>query len=128
MHHDIKTKRGEFDEKLRITQKALETGDSSKMTLSTFDAKSVLASEEAVSSQLPSTEVDLGVEPDVVCLGNLLLVESNPRDEDVGSDADKLRDIARDNAQGCNSIDIFLGPVPGPEPCPCHFWSFETCI
>ena len=69
------------------------------MTLSTFDAKSVLASEEAVSSQLPSTEVDLGVEPDVVCLGNLLLVESNPRDEDVGNDADKLRDIARDNAQ-----------------------------
>ena len=98
------------------------------MTLSTFDAKSVLASEEAVSSQLPSTAVDLGVEPDVVCLGNLLLVESNPRDEDVGSDADKLRDIARDNAQGCYAIDIFLVPVPGPEPCPSHFWSFETYL
>ena len=26
---------------------------------------------------------------------------------------------------GCNSIDIFLGPVSGPEPCPSHFWSFE---
>ena len=69
------------------------------MTLSTFDAKSVLASKEASSSQQPSIEVDLGVEPDVVCLGNLLLVESNPRDEDVGNDDDKLRDIARDNAQ-----------------------------
>ena len=42
-----------------------------KMTLSTFDAKSVLASKEASSSQHPSVEVDLGVEPDVVCLGNL---------------------------------------------------------
>ena len=41
------------------------------MTLSTFDAKSVLASKEASSSQHPSVEVDLGVEPDVVCLGNL---------------------------------------------------------
>ena len=50
------------------------------MTLSTFDAKSVLASKEASSSQQPSIEVDLGVEPDVVCLGNLLLVESNPRE------------------------------------------------
>ena len=28
-----------------------------------------------------------------------LLVESNPRDEEVGNDDDKLRDIARDNAQ-----------------------------
>ena len=27
--------------------------------------------------------------------------------------------------QGCNSIDIFLGPVSGPEPCPSHVWSFE---
>ena len=131
------------------------------MTLSTFDAKSVLASKEASSSQHPSIEVDLGVEPDVVCLGNLarisliyffenreftpfgrleresdphnnnhtkyvlddykmkqwnlcnykctatynlfltnqLVVESNPRDEDVGDDEDKLRNIARDNAQ-----------------------------
>ena len=30
--------------------------------------------------------------------------------------------------QGCNSIDIFLGPVSGPEPCPSHVWSFETCL
>ena len=98
------------------------------MTLSTFDAKSVLASEESVSSQLPSAEVDLGVEPDVVCLGNLLLVESNPRDEDVGNDADKLRDIARDNAQGYNSIDIFFGPVSIPEPVPSDVLSFEIHI
>ena len=30
--------------------------------------------------------------------------------------------------QGCNSIDIFLGPVSGPEPCPSHFWSYETYL
>ena len=29
--------------------------------------------------------------------------------------------------QGCNSIDVFLGPESGPEPLPSHFWSFETC-
>ena len=27
-------------------------------------------------------------------------------------------------SQGCNSIDIFIGP----EPCPSHFWSFETYL
>ena len=30
--------------------------------------------------------------------------------------------------QGCNSIDIYLGPVSGPEPCPSHFWSFEIYL
>ena len=29
---------------------------------------------------------------------------------------------------GRNSIDIFLGPVSGPEPCLSHFWSFETYL
>ena len=29
---------------------------------------------------------------------------------------------------GCNSIDICLCPVLDPEPCPSHFWSFETYI
>ena len=29
--------------------------------------------------------------------------------------------------QGCNSIDIFVGPLSGPEPGPSHIWSFETC-
>ena len=29
--------------------------------------------------------------------------------------------------QGCNSIDIFLGPGSGPEPGPSHVCSFETC-
>ena len=29
---------------------------------------------------------------------------------------------------GRNSIDIFLGPVTGPEPGPSHFWSFEACL
>lgn len=31
-------------------------------------------------------------------------------------------------AQGCNSMDIFLVPVSGPEPCPSPFWSFETYL
>ena len=30
--------------------------------------------------------------------------------------------------QGVNSIDIYRGPVSGPEPCPTHFWSFETYL
>ena len=30
--------------------------------------------------------------------------------------------------QGCNSIDIFLGPESGPESCLSHFWSFETYL
>ena len=29
-------------------------------------------------------------------------------------------------SQGCNSIDIFIGPESGPEPDPSHFWSFEN--
>ena len=29
---------------------------------------------------------------------------------------------------GCNSIDIFLGPVSGPEPSPSHVWSFQTYL
>ena len=29
---------------------------------------------------------------------------------------------------GCNSIDIFLGTVSGPQPVPSHFWSFETYL
>ena len=35
---------------------------------------------------------------------------------------------ANPNQQGCNSIDNFLGPESGPEPCPSHFWSFETYL
>ena len=34
----------------------------------------------------------------------------------------------RVNEQGGNSIDIFLGPVSGPKPCPNHFCSFETSL
>ena len=30
--------------------------------------------------------------------------------------------------QGRNSIDIFVGPESGPEPCPSHVSSFETCL
>ena len=30
--------------------------------------------------------------------------------------------------QGCNSIDISLGPESGPEPGPSHVWSFETYL
>ena len=30
--------------------------------------------------------------------------------------------------QGCNSIDIFVGPESGPKPGPSHVWSFETCL
>ena len=30
--------------------------------------------------------------------------------------------------QGRNSIDIFVGPESGPEPCPSHVWGFETCL
>ena len=29
---------------------------------------------------------------------------------------------------GCNSIDIFLDPVSGPEPCPSHYWSVEMYL
>ena len=31
---------------------------------------------------------------------------------------------ARNARQGCNSIDIFLGPEPGTS----HVWSFQTCL
>ena len=39
-----------------------------------------------------------------------------------------MADIARQAEQGGNSIDIFLSPVSGPEPCPSPFWSFETYL
>ena len=35
---------------------------------------------------------------------------------------------ARNARQGCNSIDIFLGPESGPEPGTSHVWSFQTCL
>ena len=29
---------------------------------------------------------------------------------------------------GRDSIDIFVRPESGPEPCPSHVWSFQTCL
>ncbi len=68
------------------------------MTLSTsFDPSAVLSADP--SSKLPAIEVTLPTDPDHVCLGNLLLVESNTRDENVGKSEKALKKIARENAQ-----------------------------
>ena len=42
-------------------------------------------------------------------------------DKDLNVQQDQLK---QQQQQGCNSIDIFLGP----ETCPSHFWSFETYL
>ena len=40
----------------------------------------------------------------------------------------KICEPIEDELLGRNSIDIFLGPESGPEHCPSHVWSFETCL
>ena len=58
-------------------------------------------------------------------------------DDEVRLDRIKFAEESRNDAnaadlrppeQGRNSIDIFVGPVSGLEPCPNHMWSFLTCL
>jgi hypothetical protein len=70
----------------------------SMMTLSPqFDPALVLASDPC--SQFPPIDVFLSVDPSSVCLGHLIVVEGNPREDKVGDSEKELKAIARDNAQ-----------------------------
>ena len=59
-------------------------------------------------------------------------LKTNNQTEDwINKEAGTILTLANEfaeEAQARNSIDIFLGPESGPEPCPSHVWIFQTCL
>ena len=77
------------------------------------DVASVLSSSGAAASKLSSPEVKArALDPDILDLGNLLLIESEGGDEDRLKDADKreqaIKERARDSAQVNDSQMLHL--------------------
>ena len=63
-----------------------------------MDVSGILDADRNARSQLPSTQVQRPLEPDVCDLGNLLLIESNSI-ENWDNKEQVLKDSARDNTQ-----------------------------
>ncbi len=65
-----------------------------------MDVTELLKAHKDNKSSLPSNEVNRPLDPDLVDLGNLLLVESNELEEKMNEE--NLKEVARMNAQVIN--------------------------
>ena len=66
-------------------------------------------------------------------LYDLGFVQTLFEDEEAGASAARAEALEaakqqQQEEQGCNSIDIFLGPDSGPESGLSYVWIFETCL